>query len=84
MASKRRIRRKQCQNKIRFATMNEAQQHMIGMKKRTRSETYYSVYGCSFCGGFHFGHQPSSIRQKETNARARDDAIKFWKNAMKD
>jgi len=57
MASKRRIRRKQCGSKRRFETRYLAMDcmHSLIRAGKTRGG-YLQVYICKFCGGFHFGH----------------------------
>jgi hypothetical protein len=58
MASKRRIRRRQCSGKKRYATHQEAEGIMFKVihsgKKRGG---WLHVYSCRFCGGYHFGHR---------------------------
>lgn len=59
MASKRRIRRKQCSNKRRYATRLEAEGTMKEViRKGKKHGGWLNVYSCRFCGGFHFGHAP--------------------------
>lgn len=63
MASKRRLRRKACGNKQRFATQDAA---IAALRALTRSRGwhgYMAPYRCSFCGGFHYGHPPQHVRQ---------------------
>ena len=59
MASKRQIRRKECGNKHKYDTHDQA---------NFVREHYYkcklSVYKCKWCGGFHIGHTPYSVRKK--------------------
>lgn len=58
MASKRRIRRKQCTGKKRFATSGEAADVMFSVIRNNRKKGgWLHVYSCRFCGGYHFGHQ---------------------------
>ena len=49
MSSKRRIRRKSCERKHRFESLEEAQVVRDGMAVRR------NVYRCQFCGGYHIG-----------------------------
>ena len=51
MASKRKVRRKSCEGKIRYDSIPSA---MAGMKKT--SSCGLNVYKCKFCGKFHVGH----------------------------
>lgn len=57
MASKRRLRRKQCEGKSRHATAEAAliQLHRI-KSKSTTSCGQLNVYKCSMCGSYHVGH----------------------------
>lgn len=57
MASKRRIRRKQCGRKMRFKTYDLAANVMYSLIRSDKMRGgFLQVYGCRFCGGFHFGH----------------------------
>lgn len=61
MASKRHVRRKACEGKIRHPTLEQAE-------AMARNGT--SPYRCSFCGGFHCGHIPGFKEQfKKPNGR---------------
>jgi hypothetical protein len=63
MASKRRIRRKACEGKVRHATQAAA---MTALKKLQRTKGRQGLlvaYRCKFCRGFHFGHAPQRVRQ---------------------
>jgi hypothetical protein len=51
MSSKRHIRRKSCEGKVRYATVEEA-------RKRLRGGM--NAYRCKFCGGYHIGHRPGT------------------------
>lgn len=56
MASKRRLRRKQCDGKRRYESAPDA---LAGIKALHRAKGYQgflSVYRCQFCKGYHFGH----------------------------
>lgn len=60
MASKRRIRRKECEGKERFSTQVDAD---------TQSSFVYRVsgkrlhsYRCHFCQEFHLGHMPAMVQ----------------------
>jgi len=58
MASKRQIRRKECGDKRKFNTHDEA-----NSVRHNYYRAKYSVYKCKWCGGFHIGHTPYSVRQ---------------------
>ena len=57
MASKRRIRRKQCEGKQRHKTQTSAVRHKISLE---RDEGLFTdkrrTYKCQFCKGWHVGH----------------------------
>lgn len=54
MSSKRRLRRKECERKKRFATKHEASLGALGATRRGVDRL--RVYRCRFCGGWHMGH----------------------------
>lgn len=57
MASKRRIRRKQCGKKKRFATQQLANDAMYSLIQSGKNRGgWLHVYSCRFCNGYHFGH----------------------------
>lgn len=56
MASKRRVRRKSCEKKVRHNTAHAAH---LALKKTVEFRGYsgpMNVYQCQFCGGWHVGH----------------------------
>lgn len=63
MASKRRIRRKACGDKIRYETMQKAIDALTSAKRRgivkSRTTDHLNAYRCGFCGGYHWGHKPT-------------------------
>ena len=59
MASKRKIRRRQCTGKQRFESHGDASNAMHNLIRRGRKRGgYLHVYKCQFCNGYHFGHAP--------------------------
>lgn len=54
MASKRRLRRKACEGKIRHEDKVTADRHAAWA--RWRSKSHIAAYQCPHCGGFHIGH----------------------------
>jgi hypothetical protein len=59
MSSKRHIRRKQCQGKVAYPTLESAQ---IAARISSRKfNTGLSPYKCHFCRGFHIGHLPAQM-----------------------
>jgi hypothetical protein len=59
MASKRRIRRRQCEGKVRHETLPDALRHSRSLSAH-EGGSRIAAYRCQFCGGFHVGH--SSMR----------------------
>lgn len=57
MSSRRRLRRKACDGKVRHGTESEALRTMFAMRGRR-----LNVYRCSYCNGFHVGHRPRGRR----------------------
>ena len=53
MASKRHLRRRQCENKKRFASSEEGRRHIPPKV----NNVFYNVYRCQFCKGYHVGRQ---------------------------
>jgi len=47
VSSKRRIRKRSCEGKIRHTDVNPAHAHARKLGRR------YHVYRCQFCGGYH-------------------------------
>ena len=61
MASKRRLRRKACDGKIKHATMQDA---MLAAKLSSKKfNGRISAYKCQYCGSFHVGHTPKAIKR---------------------
>lgn len=52
MSSKRRIRYRSCESKVRHEDSGAAKAHMRRMKSGG-----YQVYRCKFCGGYHVGRR---------------------------
>jgi hypothetical protein len=72
MASKRRIRRNACGNKVRYPNSSSAWQaaNAIYKKKGVR----LSFYSCNYCHSFHIGHTPIGVMNANIN-RQKDVAI---------
>lgn len=61
MASKRRIRRKQCGRKKRFDNHDLAMDAMHSLIRSGKKDGgFLHIYSCRFCGGYHFGHAAGS------------------------
>lgn len=65
MASKRRLRRKACGNKVKHANLANAQiaAHNSARKFKQR----LSAYKCQYCGSYHVGHTPKAVKQFTRN-----------------
>ncbi|EAY0359032.1 hypothetical protein B2J38_16715 [Salmonella enterica] len=58
MASKRRLRRKQCSGKIRFASAEDAVRRIQILHRKYGHRGQLQAYHCPFCKGWHVGHAP--------------------------
>lgn len=68
MASKRRMRWKGCEKKVRHPTRGEA---LVAWRiAKSKWGGWLVVYRCDFCAGYHVGHPPRRVRQ---SIRARRD-----------
>ncbi len=59
MSSKRRLRRKMCEGKVRHATRELA---MVAVAYHAKRGQYTTTYLCKFCRGWHVGHPTTAIR----------------------
>lgn len=57
MTSKRRLRRKKCGSKRRFAEAGPAIAVAIALRKQQSGRV--DAYWCEFCNGYHVGHPPN-------------------------
>lgn len=57
MSSKRALRRRSCEGKIKHATLGAAIAHAKSLLHKTGR--WFETYKCRFCGGFHCGRQKS-------------------------
>jgi len=62
MASKRHLRRKSCEGKIRFTDAASAQRAATSHEYAFKH--WMVPYPCKFCGGYHIGHPNKKIKQK--------------------
>lgn len=69
MSSKRAIRRRSCKSKQRFGSQLAASAAIGRLRRNTGDTSWMTTYRCQFCGGWHFGHTPSRIRQSITDSR---------------
>lgn len=58
MSSKRRVRRKECGDKIKYSSMEEAR--FTAVKLSDRYKDKLSFYKCRWCGQWHIGHKPNA------------------------
>lgn len=60
MASKRRLRRRKCTNKVRYATEQAARSASAGLARHEQAlglnSRWINAYRCPHCGGWHVGH----------------------------
>lgn len=61
MASKRRLRRRSCEHKRRYATETLAAIVATAVRNETGSPTHW--YQCPRCGGWHVGRRSRRLRQ---------------------
>lgn len=57
MASKRRLRRRQCEGKVRHKTKADAWAAIRTMHRKHGYCGNLQPYPCKFCGGWHVGHR---------------------------
>lgn len=67
MASKRRLRRKACEGKVRYKSSKSA--HNEAMRRSRMTGHRLNSYRCEFCGGHHIGHMPYKIKQRIAASR---------------
>lgn len=70
MSSKRRLRRRRCERKRRYASQTEAVQAIIGMKKAGVCRPDTHSYHCDLCGGWHVGRASKNLGHRKS--------IKLW------
>lgn len=56
MSSKRAVRRRACDGKIRHVNERGAVLHAIELRKKDNADRYLNIYKCKFCSGWHVGH----------------------------
>jgi hypothetical protein len=70
VASKRRLRRKQCEGKVRYASQEAALTVIRRLRsKGGKDDGHLSPYKCPHCGGIHFGHTPWHVQQAMRDRR---------------
>lgn len=57
MSSKRRLRRRTCERKVRHASEQDGLAALRSLR-RSGDNDVMNVYHCRFCGGWHTGHTP--------------------------
>ncbi len=62
MASKRNLRRKNCESKKQFASRTEAFRTIRWMQHKEPDNDWLNAYVCRYCGAWHIGHLPGHIR----------------------
>ena len=61
MSSKRRLRRKGCEGKVRHASKSDGDYAAHLARQKYRDGLF--AYRCRFCRGYHVGHRPGRIRR---------------------
>lgn len=56
MSSKRRLRRRQCESKVKHETLQQAWGAIRSMEKKRGHQGQMTVYRCGMCSKFHVGH----------------------------
>lgn len=70
MASKRAMRRRRCDGKVRYETIAAAWAAIATLRRNgKRVDGDISAYGCKSCGGAHFGHTPFHVKQAMRDRR---------------
>lgn len=64
MSSKRRLRRKQCEKKKRYASQEVAVQRLGHLKRIGKLKADSVPYPCHFCHGWHIGRRKQPGRSK--------------------
>lgn len=72
MASKRRLRRKACSGKRRYATAIEAEQAIRRLRYETKTLARMNAYRCPFCNKFHIGHTPYYVHKAITSRMGKE------------
>jgi len=68
MASKRHLRRKSCEGKVRHESQEDAR---VAIKRDFwNAHERVGAYKCKFCGGWHVGHTPHKIRRAILQSQA--------------
>lgn len=67
MSSKRRLRRKECDGKTRYESYDKARDALYAMKRDKDDHSRMSVYKCSFCHKYHYGHTPTRVKRGMDN-----------------
>lgn len=62
MSSKRAIRRRACNGKVRHASAQDAHAAMKHLHRDKGDQGAMNAYHCQFCGGYHIGHRPGVKR----------------------
>ena len=66
MSSKRRLRRKSCDGKVRHADSTAALAHIRGLI-RNGGIGQFDAYRCKFCKGYHVGHRKNMTKLRHTS-----------------
>lgn len=64
MSSKRRLRRRQCRNKRRYASESEALRTIAYLNRTERDRPGLHPYACQFCKGWHIGRAMKQFKNR--------------------
>ena len=62
LSSKRAIKRRGCEGKVRYSSQRAAQAAIGRLRRNTGATGWFTAYRCPRCGMFHFGHAPKGVR----------------------
>lgn len=61
---KKNVRRRKCENKVRYITEEGALDGMGRLRELTCTKDFLTTYKCGFCQGWHFGHPPYRVLKR--------------------
>ena len=64
MGGKKNVRRRKCENKVKYITAEGAATGIDRLREVTGTKDLLTVYLCGFCQHFHFGHPPHRVLKR--------------------
>jgi hypothetical protein len=61
---KKNARRRKCENKVRYGTMEGAAAGIDRLREVKKVTELLTPYKCGFCQGWHFGHPPARVLKR--------------------